>query len=79
MADTSGIETKPTPQTVYLGKLPVNLSAISRKHTIDIGYLSRIFMGKQVPSVATAEKIASSINMSVGDFLAAIKALRSTR
>lgn len=66
------IEPKPTSQTVYIGELPINLSAIARLTNVDQGYLSRIFSGQQSPSLKTAEKIAAALGMGLESFLQSI-------
>lgn len=67
------IETRPTAQTVYLGEVPVNLSAISEATNTDIGYLSRIFAKKQTPSLKTARKVSAALNMTLEEFLASLE------
>lgn len=66
------IEARPTSQTVYMGSVPINLSAISRLQKIDRAYLSRIFSGKQEPTLRVARKIAMALEMGPEDFLKAI-------
>jgi transcriptional regulator with XRE-family HTH domain len=61
-----------TPQTVYLAGVPINLAQISREHGLDHSYLSRIFAGKQNPSIKTSRRIAAALGMHVGEFIEAL-------
>lgn len=58
------LETRPTPQTVYLLGVAVNLSAICRAANMDHGYMSRLFRGERHPSPKYLRRVAAALHMS---------------
>ncbi len=62
----------PAKNSVKLGDLWINLSAISRTQQIPLPYLSRIINGVQETSVRTYRRIATSIGMGLDELLEAI-------
>lgn len=63
----------PTNTSVYLGSIPINLSAISRASGIDVSCLSRIFSGKRAPSVHISTRIAATIGLRLDEFVALLR------
>ena len=49
------------------------LSGLHRALDIDMGYLSRIFAGKQCPSLSVAEKIAAHVGWTLDEFTAMLR------
>lgn len=66
VAETPIVE-KPTSQTVTLGHLDVNISAISRSTGIHVTHLSRVFSGHRIPTVDNVQKIAASLDLQLED------------
>lgn len=68
------IQTEPTGQSISLGGVWVNLSAISRSQGIDKSYLSRIFSGERPnPTISYIKKIAAAIGMSPDELMTALE------
>ena len=55
------IEKKPTSQTIYLGGVPINLTALAISQGLDQGGVSKILSGKRRPSLPYARKMASGL------------------
>lgn len=66
VAETPIVE-KRNSQTVSLGHLDVNISAISRATGIDVSHLSRVFSGHRIPTVDNVQKIASCLDLPLED------------
>lgn len=71
---TMCLESKPTPQTVYLAGVPINLSTLARTMKADHSYLSRILSGERQPRYRHGQKIASALGMSFEAFATHIMA-----
>lgn len=71
------LEPKPTPQTVRLSGIPINLSALARTTALDLSYLSRILSGNRAPTVTYLEQIADALGMDLEPLLVAIRARRA--
>lgn len=64
---------KPTKQSIQLGDMYINLSAISRMQNIDISYLSKIINGVKPMSLGAARKIGAAIGMTIEELIDAIQ------
>jgi transcriptional regulator with XRE-family HTH domain len=72
MAGTKGI----TPKALQgSGK---TLLGISRTTGLDQGYLSRVFAGKQRPSIVTAQRIAAACGWDLGVLIAKLDLQRES-
>jgi hypothetical protein len=66
------IQFTPRRQDICLREVYINLKAISRSQAIDHSYLSLIFAGKRLPSIAHARSISACLGMGLEDFLEAL-------
>ena len=64
---------KPNRRSVYFNGVAISVEAIAIKQRLDQGYLSRIFSGKRVPSIAHAQMIAAALGMGLEDFIEALE------
>ena len=67
------IEKKPTSQTIYLGGVPINLTALAMSQGLDLGGVSKILSGKRRPSLPYASKMARGLGMGLEDMLDALE------
>lgn len=71
----SCIEDHPTPKTVQLGGVYVNLRQLARMTGVDNGYLSRMLLGKRDPlrmGLGLAMQIAGALGISIDDLIQAL-------
>lgn len=66
------VQTRPTPTSIKIAGVYINLRELSRYLECDHGHLSRVFNSKRGPSVTMARRIAVTLNMTTDDFLNAL-------
>jgi hypothetical protein len=64
------------PVTIWNG---VSLTQIQKKTGLTLSYLSRVFMGRKVPTIKTLNTIAAAVGISPGILLEALNGLRPTK
>lgn len=67
----------PTP--ALLDDTGLTLGDLHRASGVDLGYLSRIFAGKQGPSLATARRIAPALGWSLDELMTRLDSLQPAR
>lgn len=70
------IQAKPTPTSIKLAGVYINLRELSRHLGCDHGHLSRVFNSKRGPSMRMAARIALTLNMTIDEFVTAIAVRR---
>lgn len=73
MKGISCILPAPTKQSTFFGGKPISQAAIARAANIDKGYLSRVLLGKQNPSIKVAVKIAQALEMTLPQFISILE------
>lgn len=66
-------EADPRTDTVLFGDHFINLSHIARKSGLSLSTVSKIFSGHRNPSMKSAEKIATALDITLGVFLSRLK------
>ncbi len=70
------VQAKPTPTSIKLAGVYLNLRELSRHLGCDHGNLYRIFNSKRGPSMRMAARLAMTLNMTLDGFVAAIAVRR---
>lgn len=70
------VQARPTPTSIKLAGVYINLRELSRHLKCDHGHLSRVFNSKRGPSIRMASRIALTLNMTLDEFITAIAVRR---
>lgn len=68
------IEIKPSTQTVWVGRTPVNITGLSKATGVSRSWVSYVLSGKRPPSLEMAKLLSSALGKGLEQFLTEINA-----